>query len=321
MVTQPHDARDNPIPAAPHEPLSISPVTLKRLSTRYLTRPAAEPAERVPQRRQPDPPADLAALPSSPQEFSASLELIRQLQREIADLREDLWFVRRELTARRDEAQQQLKIVELQARALGELSAPHKRQLPGAGASWRSRDHWIWAVMALLVVVIATIVVVDRVLEDTSATSPPTADAGYSGTYRLLSWTELEAGLLPASANIDAGELVVDGGRAGWRLTLSMVGDSGQTPATIVCEGRLHDPDGTTTLSLDVSGRAARVEGDWPAPLASQRAVLWLALCGRGLDGFSITPFDVHLEQSSQGQQALVMNGAFSSLVWAKQAP
>lgn len=300
------------------EALRISPTTLTRLKVRYLPHTTAAPMELAPDEQRPLP---VAPQPAPPQELSASVELIRQLQHEVAGLREDVWFMRRELTARRDETQRQLQIVELQARALGELTATQPRRLPGARASWRSRDHWIWAAVALLFVLAATAVVVDRVLDDASATSPPANVAAYSGIYQLRSWTELEAGMLPAGLTIVSGELVIDGSRANWRLTPAANGAADGTAPVIICQGRVADQGGTATVSLDATGRAARTEGEWSELLNAERSVMWLVFCGRGVDGFTITPFDVHLEQGAQGRQALVMNGSFAELLWERPTP
>jgi hypothetical protein len=302
--------------------LRVSPATLTRLKVRYLPRTTAAPAApSQPTDEQRLAPLERPAELAPPQELSPSIELIRQLQREIAALREDIWFMRRELTARRDEAQRQLQIVELQARALGELSAPTPRRLPATTSSWRSRDHWIWAVVALLFVVAATVVVVDRVFDDTSATSQSSNIAEYSGIYQLRSWTELEAGMLPAGMTIASGELVIDGGRANWRLTLAADSPATEPAPVIICQGRVADQNGTATLSLDATGRAARVDGEWAEPLASEHSVMWLVLCGRGVDGVTITPFDMHLEQAAEGRQALAMNGSFATLLWERRDP
>jgi hypothetical protein len=39
------------------------------------------------------------------------------------------------------------------------------------------------------------------------------------------------------------------------------------------------------------------------------------------VDGFTITPFDVHLEQAAQGRQTLAMNGSFAALLWERRGP
>jgi hypothetical protein len=85
-------------------------------------------------------------------------------------------------------------VLEMQAKAINDITAPPRTTSPGA--SWRSSDHWIWAAAALLVVVVATLLIFKSLLQDTSAASRSTGSDTH-GDDTHLTWEFVQPGMPP----------------------------------------------------------------------------------------------------------------------------
>ena len=120
----------------------------------------------------------------STSELRVVAELLGQLHQEIESLREEARFMRGELIARRAETDRHFQVLQAQAKAISDIANP-PRHAPSPENSWRSRDHWVWAAAALLFVVLATLLLFNRLLQDTNAASPSTTSADDRGRYTL----------------------------------------------------------------------------------------------------------------------------------------
>jgi hypothetical protein len=303
------DSRDSGSP-----PLQVSPETVQRLRRRFLIEPAARASQNQAPEHKESPSAtnQLDRAPRSP-----TAELLGQLHGEIEILRDDVRFLRQELVGRRDETKSQLRIMELQAQTLHDLAAPRPDPARSGLAGKITRNSRVWAVLAFVLVLLAVVYVVTLALGD-DGTGPLAAhETAFNGSYRLLTWSEAEPGMLPPTIGVTGAALYLEARRGSWSVEFDSNASPEAEPASLTCHAELDAEQSPAVLELIDSEEAAAIAGAWDAALSRSRDALWLTFCGRGLDGTSGAPFQIRREDSDEYGPVLVMDGAFATLLWA----
>ena len=159
----------------------------------------------------------------------------------------------------------------------------------------------------------------------TTSNQPATTRAPQSfmerltGNYELISWNEA-AGPIVLGVGVKDGTLRIDAaGNADWNLGMwdsaaSPSEPSGAAPSRTRCGGRVCTQ---SQQIIWVSGGDRNESIDWQDGLMSIWDDMWLTFCGGHVNGAS-APFDLNLNEQSNGRVFLEMSNSEGTFRWVK---